>query len=91
MLALGLLSGMLIVWGVLTVLTIVVLFYRAVAGPHMENQLHVDKAEEYLEREEREAVRLERRIRPVLYVLGASSVILLVSIVSLWIWHSLGT
>jgi hypothetical protein len=86
-LAIELLSGLLVVWGVVTGLLALLLIYRAVVGIHEEDQLILDPAEAHMAAEQKEIVQKIEKIRPYVYVLSAASALLLLVIVGVWLWQ----
>jgi hypothetical protein len=86
----GLLGGMIIAWAVLTGLWVLFLIYRSVHMSHEANQLFLSQSDEGLAQEHQEAIHQEKRVNPFVYTFGAASIVLLVSIVSVWIWQGLG-
>ncbi|PYV32029.1 MAG: hypothetical protein DMG22_14780 [Acidobacteria bacterium] len=86
-LAIGLLNGLLAVWGVLTGLLALLLIYRGVVGIHEEDQLILDPAESHMAEEQKEIVQKIEKVRPYVYVLSAASGVLLLVIVGVWLWQ----
>jgi Tfp pilus assembly protein PilN len=85
----GLLSWLLVFWGIVTTLFIGMLIYRSILSNREEDQLFLDQAEEHMAREQREIIaRLIRLSRPIT-ALGVLSGSLLVVIAGLWIWEGL--
>ena len=89
MLGVTLLKGLLIVWAVVTSIMVALLIYRSTLGAHEDNQLYLGQADAMLQREQEEVIKKEKKLAPFLYVLGTLSVILLLSIVSVWLWRGL--
>ncbi len=86
-LAMGLLNGMLTVWGVLTGILALLIIYRSVVGIHEEDQLILDPAEAHMAAEQKEIVQKIEKVRPYVYVLSAASGLLLLAIVGVWLWQ----
>lgn len=81
----GLLSYLLVAWGVITTVLILLLIYRSIVGSKEEDQLFLDRSEEHLAREQREILaRISRLTRPILVLAVISGVLLLV-IAGLWV------
>lgn len=86
----GAVGIMLIVWAVLTAVWIVLLIYRSVHMADESEQLFLSQREEPRAREQQEVIHRERRVGAFLYAFGIASIVLLVSIVGVWVWHGLG-
>ena len=89
MFGLSLLQELLIVWAVVTGVTIALLFYRSTLNARQEDQLCLSRSASSLEERNREAIRKERRLVPYLYVFVTISVVLLLSVVGTWLWQGL--
>jgi hypothetical protein len=79
-LAVGLLGGLLTVWGVLTGVLVLPLIYRSVVGMHEEDQLFLDPSEEHMAKEQKEILEKAEKVRPYVYVLSTASGVLLLVI-----------
>jgi NADH:ubiquinone oxidoreductase subunit 6 (subunit J) len=86
-LAIGLLNGLITVWGVLTGILALLIIYRSVVGIHEEDQLILDPAEAHMAAEQKEIVQKIEKIRPYVYVLSVASGVLLLAIVGVWFWQ----
>ncbi len=86
-LAVGLLGGLLTVWGVLTGVLVLLLIYRSVVGMHEEDQLFLDPSEEHMAKEQKEILKKVEKVRPYVYVLGTASGVLLLVILGVWAWQ----
>lgn len=85
----SLLVILLIVWSVITAALILVFIYRSMVGLHEDDQLFLDKAEEGLEREQKEIQARLRRSLPYVKYLGLTSGALLVLIFGVWVYQGL--
>jgi len=89
MFGITLLEELLIIWAVVTGTMVLLMIYRSTLGTQGEDQLYLSEAEDVLEREHQEVLKKEKKLAPFLYVLETVSVILLLSIVSVWLWQGL--
>ncbi len=83
------LQMLLIVWGVLTVVLILLLIYRSTLTMHEDDQLFLDDSSKNL-REEQEALQIRmKRVAPWVRILGAASVVLILVIAGMAVWQRL--
>ncbi len=81
------LSMMLIVWGVLTVVLVLLLIYRSTLSMHEDDQLFLDDSSKNL-REEQEQLQVRmKRVTPYVRILGALSGVLIVVIAGMAVWQ----
>jgi hypothetical protein len=81
------LTVLLIVWGVLTVVLILLLIYRSTLTMHEDDQLFLDDSSKNL-REEQEALQVRmKRVAPWVRILGAASVVLILVIAGIAVWQ----
>ncbi len=81
------LSMLLIVWGVLTVLLILLLIYRSTLSMHEDDQLFLDDSSKNM-REEQEALQVRmNKVTPWVRILGAASALLILVIAGLAVWE----
>ncbi len=81
------LQMLLIVWGVLTVVLILLLIYRSTLTMHEDDQLFLDDSSKNL-REEQEALQVRmKRVAPWVRILGAASVLLILVIAGRAVWQ----
>lgn len=80
---------MLVVWGVLTVILIGLIIYRAILGTHEEVQVFLDRAEAALENEQIEVLKRINRLDPVIRWFGIASGGLLLIMTAWWIYQGL--
>lgn len=85
----GLLTYLLILWGVLTGVLFFMWFYRNILESREEDQLLLDKAEEHRAREQRELVAKITKLDRPITILGVLSGALLLVIAGVWIWRGL--
>jgi hypothetical protein len=53
-------------------------------------QLFLSQGKESLAQEQQEAIHKEERLGSILYALGLTSIVMLVSTLGVWIWRGLG-
>ncbi|MGA3008422.1 MAG: hypothetical protein ABSE59_11090 [Opitutaceae bacterium] len=75
------------VWGVLTTALVVLLIYRSALSMHEDDQLFLDSAESHLEKEQQQLIVRINQLRPFVNILGASSGVLVLLMVGLWMWR----
>ena len=85
----SMLTMLLTVWGVLTVVLILLLIYRSTLTMHEDDQLFLDDSSKNL-REEQEALQVRmKRVAPWVRILGAASVLLILVIAGIAVWQRL--
>ena len=85
----GLLTYLLVAWGLLTLGLSFLWIYRNILESKEEDQIFLDKAEEHMAREQAELLtRINKLDRPIT-VLGVLSGGLLLVIAGLWLWRGL--
>jgi hypothetical protein len=80
-------SVLLMVWGVLTTALVILLIYRSALSMHEDDQLFLDNAESHLEKEQKQLMARMDRVRPFVNALSASSGLLVLIMVGLWVWR----
>ena len=81
------LTTLLIVWGVLTVLLILLLIYRSTLSMHEDDQLFLDDSSKNM-REEQEALQVRmKKVTPWVRILGAASAVLILVIAGMAVWE----
>lgn len=86
-LAVDMLSGLGIVWGVVTAVLVLVLIYRSTVEMHEDDQLFLDRVEEKMEVEQKEVLRKIQKLGVCVKTLGIASGVLLLVITGIWIWQ----
>jgi hypothetical protein len=83
------LTMLLIVWGVLTVLLVLLLIYRSTLSMHEDDQLFLDDSSKNM-REEQEALQLRmKKVTPWVRILGAASAVLILVIAGMAAYQQL--
>jgi hypothetical protein len=83
------LTMLFIVWGVLTVLLVLLLIYRSTLSMHEDDQLFLDDSSKNM-REEQEALQVRmKKVTPWVRVLGAASAVLILVIAGMAAWQRL--
>lgn len=80
---------LLIVWGVLTVVLILLLIYRSTLTLHEDDQLFLDEASANLRAEQEELQVRMKRVTPYVRVLGAASGLLILFIAGMAVWQQM--
>jgi len=76
-------------WGVITVVLVVLLIYRATLSSKEDDQIFIDAAEHLHVEEQKELIARMTRLRKPIIVLTAASAVLFLSGVSFWIYEGL--
>jgi len=80
---------LLIVWGVVTAIFIILVAWRGVLASHEDDQIFLDKAEDLMEREQRELVAKINKLSKPILTSGITSGVLLLVIAGLFVYHGL--
>ena len=78
-----------IVWGVLTGILIILLIYRSTLTMQEDSQLFLDEAESHMEQEQGELISKVNRINPLVKVLGATSGVMALVLVGMFVYQNL--
>ncbi|MGA2686779.1 MAG: hypothetical protein ABSE85_01785 [Candidatus Korobacteraceae bacterium] len=81
------LTMLLIVWGVLTVVLILLLIYRSTLSMHQDEQLFLDDSSKNLREEQEQVQARMKRVTPWVRVLGAASAVLILVIAGMAVWQ----
>ncbi len=77
------------IWGVVTLLLVMLMIYKSILENREDDQLFLDKAEDHLAREQKELVeRLIQLDKPIM-ALGITSGALLLITAVVWVWRGL--
>lgn len=78
---------LLVVWGVLTVVLIILLIYRSTLTLHEDDQLFLDESSANLRREQEQLQLRMKRVTPYVRILGALSGVLIIVIAGIAVWQ----
>jgi hypothetical protein len=78
---------LLIVWGVLTVVLILLLIYRSTLSMHQDEQLFLDDSSKNLREEQEQVQARMKKVTPWVRVLGAASAVLILVIAGMAVWQ----
>jgi hypothetical protein len=81
------LTMLLIVWGVLTVILILLLIYRSTLSMHQDEQLFLDDSSKNLREEQEQVQARMKRVTPWVRVLMAVSAVLILVIAGMAVWQ----
>jgi Tfp pilus assembly protein PilN len=76
---------LLILWGVVTLVLIVLMIYRSTLTIHEDDQLFLSDSESQLKEEQAEIQKKMTRIQPMVRILGAASGMLLIVMAGIWL------
>lgn len=74
-------------WGIVTIVLVVLLIYRAMLSSKEDDQIFIDEAEHLHSEEQHVIVARMTRLRTPIIALTAISVVLLLSSISLWVYQ----
>jgi len=80
---------MLIVWGVLTGVLVILLIYRSTLTMQEDDQLFLEESESHMAQEQMELMAKVNKINPLVKILGATSGLMFLVIVGLFIYQGL--
>jgi hypothetical protein len=78
---------LLIVWGVLTVVLVLLLIYRSTLSMHQDEQLFLDDSSKNLREEQEQVQARMKKVTPWVRVLGAASGVLIIVIAGIAVWQ----
>lgn len=81
------LTMLLIVWGVLTVVLILLLIYRSTLSMHEDDQLFLDESSKNLREEQEQVLARMNKVTPWVRILGAASAVLILVIAGIAVWQ----
>lgn len=81
-----LMTTLLILWGILTVLLVLLLIYRGTLTMHEDDQLFLDEAESHMAKEQQALILKMNRLTPWVRIFGTGSALLIVVIAGLFVY-----
>jgi len=78
---------LLIIWGVLTVVLILLLIYRSTLSMHEDDQLFLDESSKNLREEQEQVLARMNKVTPWVRILGAASGVLIIVIAGMAVWQ----
>lgn len=84
-------TGMMILLGVMLAILTVLLIYRSTLEMHEDDQLFLDQAESHMAKEQEEIQRKLGKIEPMVKVFGAVCGLLLLTIAGMWVYNGLNS
>ena len=87
----NLFTGLLFVWGAVTVVLVVHMIYKSILENREDDQIFLDKAESHLAREQAELVARLMVLDKRIMILGIASGSLLLLSGVVWVWIGLAT
>jgi hypothetical protein len=87
----SMLMMLLIVWGVLTVVLILLLIYRSTLTLHEDDQLFLDDASASLRIEQEQLQKRMQQLKPWVRILGATSGVLILVIAGMAVWAQMNS
>ncbi len=83
------LTGLLIIWGVLTAVLIILLIYRSTLAMHEDDQLFLNDSESHMQLEQQEVIARLNKVNLPVRILGGASGLLILIIAGMWIYEGL--
>ncbi len=78
---------LLILWGVLTLVLVLLLIYRSTLSMHEDDQLFLDESSKNLREEQEQVLARMNRVTPWVRILGAASAVLILVIAGMAVWQ----
>jgi hypothetical protein len=78
---------LLIVWGVLTLVLVLLLIYRSTLSMHEDDQLFLDESSKNLREEQELVMSRMNKVTPWVRILGAASAVLILLIAGMAVWQ----
>ncbi|HLI61811.1 MAG TPA: hypothetical protein VKV05_00330 [Terriglobales bacterium] len=78
---------LLIIWGVLTLVLILLLIYRSTLSMHEDDQLFLDESSKNLREEQELVIARMKKVTPWVRILGAASGVLIIAIGIMAVWQ----
>ncbi|OFV95639.1 MAG: hypothetical protein A3F68_05990 [Acidobacteria bacterium RIFCSPLOWO2_12_FULL_54_10] len=82
-------SGAVALWGLMTVVLVLLLIYRVVLGNHEEDQLFLSNSEAAFQKDQDDNLAKINRVDPIIKGLAIVSVVLIVTLGAIWLYQGL--
>jgi hypothetical protein len=83
------LTSLLIVWGVLTVVLVILLIYRSMLAMREDDQLFLSDSESHMQIEQQQVIAKLNKVNLPVRILGGASGLLILVIAGMWIYEGL--
>jgi uncharacterized membrane protein YjfL (UPF0719 family) len=81
--------GLLVAWGVVTVILIILLIYKSTLTMHEDDSIFLNESESQMHKDQIEVLAKMKKIGPILKVLGALSGAMILVIAGLFVYQGL--
>ncbi len=83
------LTGLLVIWGVLTAVLVILLIYRSTLAMREDDQLFLNDSESHMQIEQQEVISRLNKVNLPVRILGGASGLLILVIAGMWIYEGL--
>lgn len=81
--------GLLVAWGIVTVMLVILLIYKSTLTMHEDDSIFLNESESQMHKDQVEVLAKMKKIGPVLKVLGALSGLMILVIAGLFVYQGL--